>query len=261
MNLKFSGEFLNDGMIIQLAENKGQLYFGKSTSLEKQPELKEKESVYLYFKEKVPVALFLKPEKIEAQDVVVITPPWDILRENLAEKMVTVLEKNGLSIEKNSGFLENNSPKMPKEVTDYQKNIFLLLKNFGYILEKKKKLPAKAQHRWNKEVAQLTFFIDYSGAKGKAQWVKRNELVLKKGAILLTTPPLNKDGSLGYSVRFAEKVRDENQGKFTGNTTTEDIIFKSVNELGLFLYYGNTNGWLVLKDKNGVTIDEYTVVK
>jgi hypothetical protein len=42
--------------------------------------------------------------------------------------------------------------------------------------------------------------------------------------------------------------------------TTEDVVLKSVNEVGHFLYYAGTNSWLVLKDKDGKTIDEWTVV-
>lgn len=74
-------------------------------------------------------------------------------------------------------------------------------------------------------------------------------------------PPLKKDGSIGFDVRFAEKLRGDLAAKISGDRTTEDIVLKSVNELGLFLYYGGTNGWLVLKDQAGKTIDEYTVVK
>ncbi|MFD1900942.1 hypothetical protein GQR36_14845 [Enterococcus termitis] len=43
--------------------------------------------------------------------------------------------------------------------------------------------------------------------------------------------------------------------------TTDDIILKSVNEVGLFLYFGGTNSWLELTDKDGKTINEWTVVE
>lgn len=60
---------------------------------------------------------------------------------------------------------------------------------------------------------------------------------------------------------MGEKLRDEQRDKFMNLVTTEDIILKSVNEVSLFLYFAGTNSWLVLKDQNGKTIDEYTVVK
>ncbi|WP_301452404.1 hypothetical protein [Bifidobacterium mongoliense] len=37
-------------------------------------------------------------------------------------------------------------------------------------------------------------------------------------------------------------------------------MLRSVNEVGLFLYYGRTNGWLVLRDGDGRTIHDWTVV-
>ncbi|WP_054746062.1 hypothetical protein [Amylolactobacillus amylophilus] len=72
---------------------------------------------------------------------------------------------------------------------------------------------------------------------------------------------MNKDGSIGLNQRMGEKLRDEQRDKFMNLVTTEDIILKSVNEVSLFLYFAGTNSWLVLKDQNGKTIDEYTVVK
>ncbi|OJG34366.1 hypothetical protein [Enterococcus cecorum] len=56
-------------------------------------------------------------------------------------------------------------------------------------------------------------------------------------------------------------MRQEQADKIKDNVTTEDIILKSVNEVGHFLYFAGTNSWLVLKDENGKTIDEYSVVK
>ncbi|GMA45249.1 hypothetical protein GCM10025853_27060 [Tetragenococcus halophilus subsp. halophilus DSM 20339] len=57
------------------------------------------------------------------------------------------------------------------------------------------------------------------------------------------------------------QLRDEQKDKIQNFITTEDIILKSVNEVGLFLYFGGTNSWLVLKDNNGQTIDEWSKVK
>ncbi len=70
---------------------------------------------------------------------------------------------------------------------------------------------------------------------------------------------LNKDGSIGYSARQSEKIRQDNQAAITDYQTTEDVILKSVNEMGMFLYYGGTNGWLVLVDDEGKTLNEWTI--
>jgi hypothetical protein len=43
--------------------------------------------------------------------------------------------------------------------------------------------------------------------------------------------------------------------------TTEEITLKSVNEVGLFLYFGGTNSWLQLQDPDGKTIHDWTVVQ
>jgi len=116
----------------------------------------------------------------------------------------------------------------------------------------------KVAHRWNKDLADVEFFVDYNGAKATVQWIKRDQMLIHKGATLSTDMPLLKDGSMGFSDKMALALRQLQADKVKGNKTTEDIVLKSVNEVGLFLYYGGTNGWLVLKDKNGKTIDEYS---
>ncbi len=68
-------------------------------------------------------------------------------------------------------------------------------------------------------------------------------MVLKAGAKLKQEMPLNKDGSIGFSARFTEKLRADRPGQDLG-FCDEDIVLKSVNEVGIFLYYAGTNGWL-----------------
>lgn len=82
--------------------------------------------------------------------------------------------------------------------------------------------------------------------------------MLLAGAILTKDPELNKDGSINYSAKFAKSLRAEHADKIDNNTTTEDLIFPSPNELGIFLRYGGENTWLSLKDKNGKTLHEYS---
>ncbi|MGM0237872.1 hypothetical protein [Enterococcus sp. AZ103] len=147
------------------------------------------------------------------------------------------------------------------QLDDFYESVATILTAFGYPMKKIKKAPAKAQHRWRKEISTVEFFIDYNEAKGTAIWQKRKELKLLAGATLKKEPPLNKDGSLGFAAKFTQSLRAEHAKQIKNFTTTEDIIFKSVNEIGNFLYFAGTNSWLILKDVNGKTIDDYTLVK
>lgn len=147
------------------------------------------------------------------------------------------------------------------QLGDFYESVATILTAFGYPMKKIKKAPAKAQHRWRKEISTVEFFIDYNEAKGTAIWQKRNELKLLAGATLKKEAPLNKDGSLGFAAKFTQSLRAEHAKQIKNFTTTEDIIFKSVNEIGNFLYFAGTNSWLILKDVNGKTIDDYTLVK
>lgn len=70
------------------------------------------------------------------------------------------------------------------------------------------------------------------------------------------SPPLNRDGSLGFAARFALRLREEHADAISGARTTEDIVLRSVNEVGHLLYFAGTNSWLVLRDDAGRTLDE-----
>lgn len=118
----------------------------------------------------------------------------------------------------------------------------------------------KPQYRFNKALSEIEFTVDSFDAKATVVWQKRNEFLIKKGAILRQDTPMKKDGTPGFSVKMGEKIRDDNKDKFKNFKTTEDIILKSVNEAGLFLYFGGTNSWLEMFDKDGKTIHEWAVV-
>ncbi|WP_251867829.1 hypothetical protein [Enterococcus malodoratus] len=232
--------------------------------LKKIPVLTEDE-LLLYFKGREAQAIDYgqkidKKDLKEADSLVTISVPWDIEGQILAQQMLNVWQDNAL---KTSGLFESQkiAANYFPVVENYQKELFEILATFGYENEKVKAKPAKAQHRWNKQVSEIPFYIDYNDSKGEVIWQKRNEMVLKAGAKLKQEMPLNKDGSIGFSARLTEKLRADHADKISDFTTTEDIVLKSVNEIGIFLYYAGTNGWLVLKDKDGKTIDEYTVVK
>ncbi|GAX47241.1 hypothetical protein [Pseudolactococcus reticulitermitis] len=124
------------------------------------------------------------------------------------------------------------------------------------------KSSGKAQYRFSKAIADIPFYVDYDGAKAEVYWLKRNDMVIKKGAVLKQDMPLNQDGSIGFAQKFAMTLRQEHAEAIgTDFVTTADIHLKSVNEVGHLLYFAGTNSWLVLKDQNGQTLSSHTVVK
>lgn len=169
---------------------------------------------------------------------------------NLREKTI----ENGVKLEKYDIAMFDNPVS-----SDEALEIITVLEQFGYSFKKKK--PAKAQHRWSKEIADIDFYVDYNDAKATCKWQKRNQLLIKKGAILKKETPLNKDGSLGFAAKFSLALRDQHSEAINDFITTEDIVLKSVNEAGNFLYFAGTNSWLILKDKDGKSINDYSVIK
>lgn len=126
---------------------------------------------------------------------------------------------------------------------------------------KTEKKGGKARHRWTKEMAAIEFFIDVDGAEATVVWQKRNEMLIKKGARMRKEPRLTAVGERGLEARFGDTLREEHADQFNDDfVTTEDIVLKSVNEVGLFLYYGGRNSWLAMVDLAGRTIDEWTRV-
>jgi len=119
----------------------------------------------------------------------------------------------------------------------------------------------KAQHKWSKEVSEIEFTFTDRGSEGKVFWQKRKELLLKAGAILTPDPQLNKDGTLNYSAKFAKTLRADHAEKIVDFKTTEDIIFPSPNELGIFLRFGGENTWTGLVDKDGKSLHDWSVVE
>lgn len=203
-------------------------------------------------------------ENIEFNKVITITTPWEIEQAYLERMLIADAIENGIKLVdvKKEG---KNIPSMNnKDVVKYKDEIVLILSKFGYHLEPKveaKPRPAKARHRWSKEVSQIEFHADTRESKGTIIWQKRNEMLLKAGAQMMKVAPLNKDGSVGFDAKYGDKVRSDYSDKIKDFVTTEDIILKSVNEVGLFLYYAGTNSWLEFVDKNGKSIDAWTKVE
>ncbi|MFD1392731.1 hypothetical protein ACFQ3L_03885 [Lacticaseibacillus jixianensis] len=123
-----------------------------------------------------------------------------------------------------------------------------------------KKRPAKARHRFDKALTARPFHVEHSGSKATVYWTAAKEMTIAPGATLKGDLALNKDGSLSYGTKYGQKLRADNAAAIDGLTTTAPVKLRSVNEVGLFLYFGDTNGWLVLIDDAGHTLDELTRV-
>jgi len=119
----------------------------------------------------------------------------------------------------------------------------------------------KPQHKWHPDLAAIEFTFTDNGSYGKVYWQKRKELILKAGAKLTPDPQRNKDGTLNFSAKVAKTLRADHAEQIRGGVTTEDIIFPSPNELGIFLRFGGENTWLSLKDKDGKTLHDWSVVE
>lgn len=144
---------------------------------------------------------------------------------------------------------------------DYFLKIAPILNMLGITLNKPKKKSAKPRHKFLASLAKTPFTIDHAGSTATVYWVKRSQFVIKAGAKLLSKPPLTKAGIIGFAGKFGLRLRDEHIAQIKDNVTTEDIVLRSVNEVGTFLYFAGTNSWLQLKSPEGKTLDELTIVK
>ena len=249
---------------IQLTDNQGtiRIFYGNDKTV-----LAPEASVYLLFQEHVLRAVGTTEDgklttRTAFDTLVQVTPPWDTEKNYLTARLTQTAAEAGIKLSKKA--TEKIPANYYNSISAYQETILLVLEKFGLALKAKeiqKPLPAKAQHRWRKELGSIEFFVDAFDSQATVVWQKRNEMLIKKGAKLREHYELNKDGSIGLDVRMSTQLRTEQADKIKNFVTSEDIILKSVNETGLLLYYGGTNGWLVFKDANGKSIDEWSVVK
>jgi len=117
---------------------------------------------------------------------------------------------------------------------------------------------SKTQHSWSKKVSEIIFSGEYRDGVGQCVWQTRKELVLLKGAKLAQEMTYTNDGSLNYSCAFAQDLRKNYTEFIENDLTTRDLVFPSPNILGMFLFNGGQNTWLVFKDENGKSLDEWT---
>lgn len=141
----------------------------------------------------------------------------------------------------------------------YWQNVLPILSSFGLRTIPIKK--GKPRHKFMASLADVPFKIDYNGSKATVYWQKRNQFLVKSGATLSEQTPLTKTGVVGFAGRFGLRLRQEHEKEIQDNILTKDIILRSVNEVGTFLYFAGINGWLQLRSPSGKTLHELTVVK
>lgn len=253
--MKLNVEINEGSTVVELPKGQGKILItGKSSS--------KPDTVNLYLKNGKLVSVQDEPTDKKFDGVITIEPAWDLETDYLAKSFSEYALEQGMA---KTDQLENiKLPGSQRATVERFRNLILTVLNglgFRTIFMPKKKFKGKPRHRFTKQISQIPFHVDHGGAKATVYWQKRNEMLIKAGAVMKPHPELNKDGSLGFSARFAERLRAEHADSFDDFTTTEDIVLKSVNEVGLFLYFGGTNSWLVLKDDSGKSINEWTVVK
>ncbi|MBP1046064.1 hypothetical protein I6N96_07195 [Enterococcus sp. BWM-S5] len=273
MEIKVSVLIEESKTTIQFGKDNGTIDIIKKTNKEI---VTEQPAVCLTLKDRTVVGIGQSADQklTENEDVdhiIAITPSWEIELAYLEQFLLSEAEKSGKLIDT----VRTEKMKIPanrkKAIAVYGEEILTVLHTFGYELhteaqpveaeEKSKPKPAKARHRWSKAVSEIEFVVDTRESKATVVWQKRNEMLLKAGAKMMPSAPLNKDGSLGFAAKMGEKIRADHADQIKNFKTTEDIILKSVNEVGLFLYFGGTNSWLEMFDKDGKTINEWTVVE
>ena len=188
--------------------------------------------------------------KLEFDKVVILNmAAYDLELEYLTQYLVNLAEEAGIILRE-------------KACATSADEFLTALTAFGIKLEKKKAFSPKAQHRWKKGLSEVEFFVNRSDSKATIIWEKSNQLVIKAGAKISESGGMKSDGTPGLAYRFTQTLREEQKANWDAKTftTTEDIVLKSVNEVGHFLYFAGTNSWLQLVDKEGRTIHELSVV-
>ncbi|MFV0557536.1 MAG: hypothetical protein ACK5MW_02710 [Enterococcus sp.] len=226
------------------------------------PESEVAGTIYLAFKQKKLVFIGqlaeLTQKKVAFTQLITLQPQLEVEVAYLTRLLINQALAAGVKL---TGGQETAIPaNILPQLVDINTIILLILTKMGYPLTAIKKHPAKARHKWSKEVSEIDFFIDTRESLAIVRWLKRDQMLIKKGATMMQVAPLNKDGSVGFDAKMGEKIRSDHQEQFKDFVTTEDIILKSVNEVGLFLYYAGTNSWLEMVDQDGKTLNEWTTV-
>ncbi len=199
--------------------------------------------------------------------IINLSVPHEVNLEFLKYIFIKEAMENKIDLINEHNLFESEISENQNNITEeYKDKILFIFKNFGYDIfnlnnnskRSDKSFPAKTRHKWSKEISKIIFTAKSKDGEGKAIWKSKDELMLLAGAKLVVDPQLNKDGTINYSAQFAQKLRSDYSDKIIDNVTTEDIVFQSPNQLGMFLFYGGQNTWVELKDNDGKTLDEWS---
>lgn len=255
-------QITEDETTISIENDLGKIFISKETTWKKKI---QKNELYLLLNAGKFVMIGTLPEFFQDNQkfdqAIILSIPETIHADYLASLLIeeAKLKKNQQAI--SVDVFKKISTQGKKETTKYKEQIVLILASFGFSFQtENSKKGMKARHNWHKSISEIEFYIDSRESKATVIWQKRNEMLLKAGAKLKKEIPLNKDGSIGFSVKMGEKLRADHADAIVNFYTTKDIVLKSVNEIGLLLYFGGTNSWLELKDSESKTIDEWTRV-
>ncbi|WP_057881818.1 hypothetical protein [Companilactobacillus kimchiensis] len=255
MTTNFTGKFSDKKITIQ-ADDLGTINY---YSVE--PESVDEESIFFMMRNRDIIGMnFGNADSInDPTNYLEIIVPENIIASDFFYFLTEELNQSGYSL--NVDYKMTISAESTKVYQAYWKLILPLLRGFGLEIVQPKKVVAKPRHKYAKSLADVPFKINYNGSKATVYWVKRDQFVIKSGASLVAETPLTKAGIIGFAAKFGLRLRQEHETQIKDNVLISDITLRSVNEVGTFLYFAGTNGWLQLKSPEGKTLNELTVVK
>ncbi len=156
---------------------------GKMTITKEKPALPD-HSLYLFFKNKQCIAIGQTVVPKSWDHIVLVQLPWDLEASHLSYLLQEQAESTGLTVEIDDSAKETIPQVQVKKLAEPVEEITKILAVFGYSLEKsspQKKKPAKARHRWTKEVSEIPFTVNFRNSQATLYWISRNELLIKKG--------------------------------------------------------------------------------
>jgi len=178
--------------------------------------------------------------------------------DNLTKAHIKYLEYRmiRLSQEANRAEIENGNngviSKLPEsdiaEMEEFIENIKIIISTLGFVFLENVSIK-------NDEQEEI-YYVKGRGGNGIIKIVDEG-YVLQKGSIIAgeDSPSLRGKGIsvMRFQYMQTDKVRKNQDGNFT---LLDNIIFSSPSYVASFVIGNSTNGWVVLKNKNGETLDK-----
>lgn len=144
-------------------------------------------SLYLFFKNKQCIAIGQTVVPKSWDHIVLVQLPWDLEASHLSYLLQEQAESTGLTVEIDDSAKETIL-KYKSKVSGTSRRNHKNLGSIWLLFRKKqssKEKAGKARHRWTKEVSEIPFTVNFRNSQATLYWISRNELLIKKGAILL----------------------------------------------------------------------------